>query len=137
MKHTILVLLMFCGLNMLGSPADEKVIISKNKDDLSITLTSDAGKFTGGNNSFCAVFRRRSNEELVPVSSLAVEFAQEVGKIREQSIQANMHEEASGRYCGQVNLGKQYYDPAFYYIFVHYAEGSGTKKKCRFFVTVK
>lgn len=128
---------MFCGLNMLASPADEKVIVSKHKDDLSITLTSDAGKFTGGSNSFCAVFKRRSNEELVPVTNLAVEFAKEVGKIREQSIQANMHEEAFGRYCGQVDLGKQHYNPAFYYIFVHYAEASGAKKKCRFFVTVK
>ena len=128
---------MFCGINMPASGADEKIIISKNKDDLSIALTSDAGKFAAGNNSFCAVFRRRSNEELVPVTSLAIEFAQQVGKIREQSIQANMHEEASGRYCGQVNLGSQHYDPAFYYIFVHYAAASGTKKKCRFFVTVK
>lgn len=137
MKHTILVLLMFCGLNMLASPADEKVVISKNKDDLSITLTSDAGKFTAGNNSFCAVFRRRSNAELVPVANLAVEFAQQVGKIREQSIQASMHEESQGQYCGQVDLGQQHYNPAFYYIFVHYAAASGAKKKCRFFVTVK
>jgi len=60
-----------------------------------------------------------------------------VGKIQEAPIKARLAEDQPGRYCGHVNLGKQYYVPASYYVFLLFTAVDHQKRKERLFLTVK
>lgn len=66
-----------------------------------------------------------------------VDFTLLVGRIQEEPIKTELTEDRVGRYCGHVNLGKQYYVPASYYVFVFYTDVAGRKKKERLFLRVK
>jgi len=68
---------------------------------------------------------------------LRVEFAQQVGKIRQAPIRGTITEQTEGRYCGKIDLGRQYYRPAFYHVTIEYADGSGKIRKWRFMITME
>ena len=57
-------------------------------------------------------------------------------KIEEESITSEISRDSAGRYCGYVDLGKQYYDPSGYYVLVRYIDADGKKKKDRLFLSV-
>ena len=60
-----------------------------------------------------------------------------MGRIQEEPIKTDLTGDRAGRYCGHVNLGKQYYVPASYYVFVSYTDAGGRKKKERLLLSVK
>ena len=115
----------------------ETRIASKQTRDVVITITNADGKLRGGDNDLCALFERRETREPVAVQNVSVDFTLLVGRIQEQPIRAPLPQDQSGRYCGHVNLGKQYYVPASYYAFVRYTDIDGKKRKERLFLSVK
>lgn len=102
-----------------------------------IAVTNANGRLSGGDNEFCVVFQKREMREPVDVLNVAADFALLVGKIQEEPIKAQLVRERPGRYCGHINLGKQYYVPASYYVFVNYTDTGGQKRKERLFLAVK
>lgn len=118
-------------------PETEATVASKRTKDLTITITSASGRLKGGENSFCVMFQKRETEEPVDVESVNVDFALLVGRIQEKPINAQLTQDRTGRFCGDVNLGKQYYVPASYYAFVRYTDATGKKRKERFFLSIK
>jgi hypothetical protein len=106
----------------------EKTIASKRTGSLVITLTNDSGKLTAGVNDFCALFQSRSPATAIDAQEIAVDFRLRVGRILEVPVTAHLSRNSVGRYCGQINLGQQYYRPANYYVLVRYVEVTGKKK---------
>ena len=125
---------------LLARPATvhvtETTVASKRTKDLVIAITSSDGRLKGWDNSLCVVFKKRGTEELVDVQNVSLEFTLLVGKLQEEPIRAQLSEDQMGRYCGHVNLGKQYYVPASYYAFVLYTDAAGKKRKERLFLRV-
>jgi len=71
------------------------------------------------------------------VRDVEVDFVQQVGKIRERPIHVQVAETGIGHFCGNVDLGSQYYDPAFYYVYMRYADTSGTRRKSLLSFSIK
>ena len=141
----ITILIMLAGISVpvglllarpVTVPSTEITVASKRTKDLAIAIISRDGRLKGGENSLCVVFQKRGTQEPVDVGNVSVDFTLLVGRIQEEPIKAQLTKDQVGRYCGQVNLGKQYYVPASYYAFVHYTNGAG-KKKQRLFLSVK
>jgi hypothetical protein len=116
--------------------AGQTAIASKRHHDFYISLTSNSGKLVAGKNEYCVLLSRANNGALVYVENVLVEFAQQAGKIRESPRQSSLSRDNLGRYCGEVDLGRQYYQPAFYYVTIHYTDSS-KKRSCRFVLTLK
>ena len=139
-----MIALLVIALVLLTSPAgaatvppSEMTVTSKRTKDLIITITSADGRLKGGENSFCVAFQKRGTTAPVDVQNVGVDFTLLVGRIQEKSISSQLTEDQMGHYCGQVNLGKQYYVPASYYAFVRYTDGVGKTRKQRLFVSVR
>ena len=115
----------------------ETRIASKQARDVVISITNADGRLQAGDNDFCVLFENRETQKPTDVEDVSVAFAQQVGKIQEAPIKVWLTEDRLGRYCGHVNLGKQYYAPASYYAFVDFIDASHRKKKERLFLTVK
>jgi hypothetical protein len=142
----ITILIMLAGISVpvglllarrVAVPSTEITVASKRTKDLAIAIMSRDGRLKGGENSFCVVFQRRGTQEPVDVGNVSVDFTLLVGRIQEEPIKAQLTKDQVGRYCGQVNLGKQYYVPASYYAFVRYTDGVGKKRRQRLFLSVK
>ena len=118
-------------------PATETTVASKGTKDLVIAITNSDGRLKGGENSFCVMFQKAGTDEPVDVRNVGVDFALLVGRIQEEPIRAQLEEDRVGRYCGHVNLGKQYYVPASYYVFVRYTDRAGRKRKERLFLSIR
>ena len=116
---------------------NERTIASKRTKDLVITITNLDGKLRGGDNDLCVLFEKRETQEPVNVQNVGIDFTLLVGRIQEEPIRAPLAQDQSGRYCGHVNLGKQYYVPASYYAIVRYTDAGGKKRKERLFLSVK
>lgn len=134
MKFTIVSVI--CGTLMLtgshGLRASERnraSVASGHSHGISVLIVNDSEKFVAGRNSFCVAFTKAVNGEAEPVKDVEVEFAQQVGKIRERPIHAHVAETEIGYFCGTVDFGTQYYDPAFYYAYIRYVDASGSKRK--------
>jgi hypothetical protein len=128
------------GLLLAGPatvPPTELMVASKRTKDLVITITSADGRLKGGENSFCVVFHKRETEEPIDVQNVSIEFVLLVGRIQEKPIKGQLTENQLGRYCGQVNLGKQYFVPASYYAFVRYTDAAGKNRKQRLSLSVR
>jgi hypothetical protein len=128
------------GLFLAGAvtvPQTELTVVSNRTKDLVITITSADGRLKGGENSFCALFQKRGTQESLEVRNVSVDFVLLVGRIQEKPIRVELTQDQIGRYCGQVNLGKQYYSPASYYAIVFYTDTARNKKKTRLFLIVK
>ena len=125
------------GESQVAVRSTERTVISKKVKDMVIAVTNANGRLSGGDNEFCVVFQKREMREPVDVLNVAADFALLVGKIQEEPIKAQLVRERPGRYCGHINLGKQYYVPASYYVFVNYTDTGGQKRKERLFLAVK
>lgn len=85
----------------------------------------------------CITFRKTEPGTLADVRNVAAEFALLVGKIEEKAIVAHLSYKGVGEYCGEIDLGRQYYSTSSYYVFVRYIDPAGNKRKKRFFVAVR
>jgi hypothetical protein len=117
--------------------ASEMKAASAHNHELTISIVNNSGRFVAGSNAFCVVFTSTANAKPVSVKDVAVEFAQQVGRIQERPMRAQIAEGDTGRFCGKVDLGTQYYHPAFYYVFIHYTDANGKRRKCRLSLFVK
>jgi len=125
-----------CTLIVLVAPDDIRAskkmsyyAASTHNHGLSISVVNNSEEFVAGRNSFCVTFAKAANAEGAPVKDVEIDFAQQVGKIRESPIHVQVAETDIGHFCGSVDLGSQYYDPAFYYIYIHYVDTSGRRRK--------
>ena len=116
--------------------ASEMKAASARNHELTISIVNDSGRFFVGNNTFCVVFTSAANAEPVLVKDVGIEFAQQVGRIQERPMRAQIAEGDTGRFCGKVDLGTQYYHPAFYYVFIHYTDANGKRRKSRLSLSV-
>jgi len=116
--------------------ANAGTIASKRQKNVMISITSDSRKFVEGRNNFCVSFTDGPNAPSVPVTNVFIEFAQQVGKIREKPLTTVLKEDTVGRYCGEINLGVQYYHPAVYHVTIHYVDASGKKWTCHMMVSI-
>jgi hypothetical protein len=130
-----------CGAIMLVAAYDlhasGKEVVSGHSHGLTVSIVNDSGKFLAGSNDFCVEFTKTPNATPASVKDVAVEFAQQVGRIRERPIHAQIAEDNPGHFCGKVDLGTQYYQSATYYVFIHYTDISGKKRKYRLFLIVR
>lgn len=118
--------------------ATETTLASKRTKDLVIAITSSQGGLKGGENSFCVLFQKTGTDEPVEMRNVRVDFTLLVGRIQEGPIKTQLSSgDSVGRYCGHVNLGKQYYVPASYSVFVYYTDAAGRKRKERLFLSVR
>lgn len=145
-KVTSFIALSFLIAFTLGKPlraaqlsvnSPEKVIASTRTSSMAIVFTNDSGKLTAGDNSFCVLFQSREPTTPAGVQNVSVDFRLLVGRIQETPITAQLTPDGVGRYCGRVNLGRQYYTPSSYYAYVHYADATGKKKTARLHLTVR
>jgi hypothetical protein len=116
--------------------AGQTIMASKRDHNLYVALMSKSG-ISAWKDEYCVVFSRTSRGGPTEVGDVLVDFAQQVGRIRESPQEFPFSPDGRGRYCGSVDLGKQYYQPASYYVMVHYTDHSGKRRTCRFFVTIK
>jgi hypothetical protein len=121
----------------LDSCASAKPIVSKASKDAVIVLLNEHGTFTAGDNTFCLQFRKTGAGESVDIRGVNVDFSQLVGRIQERSIIAQLNQDGIGKYVGHVDLGRQFYNPAAYYVAVHYFDANGKKRKVRVLLAVK
>lgn len=110
-------------------------VASKRTKNVVITITAADSRLTAGENSLCVKFQGRRTLKPVDVMNVVVDFRLLVGRIEEQPIRSALAEVRKGEYCGRVNLGKLYYDPSSYYVFVHFTDGGGKKRTHRLFVS--
>jgi hypothetical protein len=115
----------------------EKTIASMTKGNLIIALTNETGKLMAGANHFCVLFQRRGSSPTIDIQEVSVAFTLLVGRIHEARITTLLDQNGPDRYCGQIDLGPQYYRPASYYAVVRYVEAAGKKKSARLSLTVK
>lgn len=115
----------------------EKTIASTRAGNLVIALTNDSGKLTPGENHFCVQFQSSRSSPATDIREVSVDFTLLVGRIHEAPITAHLIQNVVDRYCGQIDLGPQYYRPASYYAVVRYVEVTGKKKSARLSLTVR
>ncbi len=121
----------------IAAHAQEKTIASAKAGSSLIRLTNEDGKFAAGENHFCVVFQTIDLGSSGNFSEVTVDFVLLVGRIREKPITAHLVPAVTDRYCGQVNLGLQYYHPSSYQALVHYADRNGKKRSARLSFAVK
>ena len=121
----------------LASQDTRTAIASGRAGDLSIELTNENGRLRAGENDLCLTFRKTETATLADVRNVAAEFSLLVGKIEEKPIIAHLSLKGVGEYCGELDLGRQYYSPSSYYVFVRYIDPANNKRKKRFFVAVR
>uniref|UniRef100_E6PXX5 Uncharacterized protein n=1 Tax=mine drainage metagenome TaxID=410659 RepID=E6PXX5_9ZZZZ len=117
--------------------AQEKIIASTKSGGWRIVLSNENGRLTADENHFCVVFQSGDTAGIEEFGDVTVDFTLLVGRIHERPITAHLSPTGADRYCGQVNLGPQYYHPASYYAFVRYLDRNGKKRSARLFVAVK
>jgi len=130
-----------CGAILLAAAqnlhASEKKAASVRSHELIISIVNDSGRFVAGSNTFCVVFTSAADASPVLVKDVSVEFAQQVGRILEGPTHAQITEGNAERFYGKVDLGTQYYQPAFHYVFIHYTDVDGKRRKCRLSLSVR
>jgi hypothetical protein len=120
-----------------AAPPSENTIASKRIKKVTIRLTNDSGKLTARENRFCVLFCNLETASPFDVQGVNVDFRQQVGRIQEEQITAELTQDGVGRYCGRINLGRQYYVPATYYVVVRFVDTTGKKTKARFYLSVR
>lgn len=100
----------------IGTDGQERTIASTRARHLLVTLTNESGKFTADANRFCVLFQSRSASTAIDIHEVSVDFRLLVGRIQERPLTAYLSPNGSERFCGDINLGRQYYRPANYYI---------------------
>ena len=111
--------------------AGQQAIASMQNHGVSISLLKAT------KSQYCALFSRVISGEPMQVDDVSLEFRQQVGRIAGKPVGFSPYEETTGLYCADIDLGKQYYQPSYYYVSVHYTESSGRRRTSRFYFTVK
>lgn len=133
-------LILFAGSVRADSPASNvqtKAIASKRTKSMDVVLTNSTGEMKSGENDFCVQFRSPEPATHVDVTDVSAAFRLLVGKIEEPPIKVQLVEDGAESYCGTINLGKQYYKPSSYYVFLHYIDVGRKKHTVRLFLSVK
>jgi hypothetical protein len=115
----------------------QTTIASKQNHDFHISLTSKSGKLVAEKDEYCALFNRTRDDEPTVVGNVFLDFAQQVGRIRESPRKFPLSRDSFGRYCGAVDLGQKYDQQVSYYVAVHYTDSFRKRRSCRFFLTMK
>ena len=115
----------------------QTAIASKRNHGFYISLLGKSGRLVAGRAAYCALFSGTKGGEPVQVDNVFVKFAQQVGRIREIPRSFPLSQNGLGRYCGYADLGKQFFEPSYYYVEIHYTDTSGKRRTCRFFLTLK
>lgn len=143
-KATLLVLPLFFALAstpLLAGPLSvgpsEKVIATRKTKHVVTTLVNKTGTFKGGVNDFCVLFADPETKSALDFQNVRTDFRLLVGRIEEVPITAGLSKEDAGRYCGRVDLGRQYYSPSSYYVFVRYSTATGKRQSVRLFMAVR
>jgi len=121
----------------VASQESRTAIASGRAKDLFIELTNENGRLRAGENNLCIKFQKTETGAHVEVRNVAAEFSLLVGKIEEKPIAAHLSYKGAGEYCGKIDLGRQYYSPSSYYVFLRYIDPANNKRKKRFFVAVR
>jgi hypothetical protein len=120
------------------SPCASGTILARGRNkDMLITLMNQQGRLIAGNNDLCVEFRKLETREPADVQNLSVDFRLLVGRIQGIPIKAQVARDGVSSHRCHVNLGRQYYKPANYYVFVRYLDLAGRKRKKRFLLTVE
>lgn len=126
----------WAGTGSANSETEKAIVVKVAKNSV-LVLANGPGKLTPGENNLCIVIRDPVTGSAMDVQAVTIDFAQHVGRILESPIRARLSEESIGRYCGQVNLGAQYYKPMNFHIDVRYVDAENKKQKLGFCLTVK
>jgi hypothetical protein len=116
--------------------AGQTTIASKRSHDLYISLLSQSGKLVE-KDEYCVLFSKTNGGEPAQVEDVFVDFSKQVGKITGVPRKVSLSLDNLGRYCGTVDLGNHYNQPAVYYVVVRYTDTLSKRRKCRFLLTVK
>jgi len=122
------------------SPAEDaqgKTIASKRNGNLVVVMTNEAGELTPGENHFCVLFQSVSPSTAFDIREVSVDFRLLVGKIEEAPMPTTLSSNGAQRFCGRIDLGRQYYRPSNYYAFVRYVEATGKKRSTRLSFAVR
>lgn len=128
----ILAQLALCGSLYAAQSVDptaDKTIAAKLKNDLVVVLTNDSGKLNPGENAVCVVIRDPRTGEAADVQNVSIEFSLRTGRIVHGPITARLARESAGRYCGNVNLGRQYYKPMNFYVGIRYMDPANKSRR--------
>lgn len=112
-------------------------VASKRHRDSAVLLSAMSDKLHAGENSICVDFQGASDRFPNVDQVIAIEFRLLVGRMEGRPIRAEMSPRGSNQYCGTINLGRQFYNPANYYVFVRYTDALGKKRAIRLFASVK
>ena len=121
----------------IGTDGQERTIRSTRAGDLLVTLTNESGKFTADVNRFCVLFQSKNASTAIDIHEVSVDFRLLVGRIQERPLTVHLSPNGFDRFCGDINLGRQYYRPANYYVLVHYSQATGKKRTARMSVIVR
>jgi hypothetical protein len=114
-----------------GVCAGQEAIASTQSHGVSISFI-EARK-----GQYCALLSQAMSGEPLQAANVSMEFTQQVGRIAGRPVSFSPSEETAGLYCADVDLGKQYYQPSYYYVRVYYADSSGKRRAARFYLTMK
>lgn len=117
--------------------AAEKPIASKHTKELDVVLANNSGVLTAGDNLICVLFTAAGTDRPANVEDLSMRFTFRVGRNSGEPIPAQLNRIEAGRYCGSVNLGRQYYDPANYYVEMRFSDATQKTRKISFWTSVK
>jgi hypothetical protein len=121
----------------VASQEPRTAIASGRAKDLFIEITNENGRLRAGENDLCITFQKTETGAHVEIRNVAAEFSLLAGRIEEKPIVAHLSHKGTGEYCGEIDLGRQYYSPSSYYVFVRYTDPADNKRKKRFFVAVR
>ena len=139
-SSVLLATLALCGSLYAASLVDragEKTVATKLEKDLVVVLTNDSGKLTPGENAICVVIRDPRTGAAADVQNVSIDFSQRVGRIAESPIRTRLARESVGRYCGDVNLGRQYYKPMNFYVGIRYVDPANKNRRVGLSVSVE
>jgi len=114
-----------------------KTVAAKMEKNLVVVLTNDSGKLNPGENALCVVIRDSGTGEAADVQNVNIDFSQRVGRIVEDPITARLALESVGRYCGNVNLGRQYYRPMNFNVIIRYMDPAHQKRRAGLSLSVE
>lgn len=117
--------------------ASEKPIASKHTKELDVVLVNNSGELTAGDNHICVLFTAAGTDRPANVEDVSMKFTFHIGRNSGEPITAQLSRVEAGRYCGSVDLGRQYYDPANYYVEIRFTDALGKTRKISFWVSVK
>ena len=117
--------------------AAEKPIASKHTKELDVVLVNNSGVLTAGDNHICVLFTAAGTDRPANVEDVSMRFTFRVGRNSGEPIPAQLNHIEAGRYCGSVDLGRQYYDPANYYVEMRFTDTMRKTRKISFWASVK